>query len=216
MAIPSTHISLLRQLEGGASQSEAWMAFHARYRDVILRWCRGRGVPRACAEDLTQDVFLLLSQRLPNYHHEPDRGRFRSWLQAVVHNVVTDFWRRQRRRPECVGVGDPYLLERLAGAARLEEADEPGGSSQATAAEVLARVRARLKETTWQAFYQSMVEEHPAAEVAARLNLSVASVYKANYRVKQMLLEEYRHAHEPSGDQGGALPADGNTGEAPA
>ena len=69
-----------------------------------------------CAEDLTQDVLLLLSQRLPHYHHEPERGRFRSWLQAVVHNVVTDFWRRQRRRPECVGVGGSAFLDRLAGA----------------------------------------------------------------------------------------------------
>jgi RNA polymerase sigma-70 factor (ECF subfamily) len=215
MAIPSTHISLLRELEG-ASRSEAWAAFHARYRDVILRWCRGRGVPRDCAEDLTQDVFLLLAQRLPQYHHEPDRGRFRSWLQAVVHNVVTDFWRRQRRRPGCVGVGGSSFLERLAGVAGPEEAGELSGSPGAAAAEAFDRARARLKETTWQAFYLSTVEKLPAAEVAARLNLSVASVYKANYRVKQILLEEYRRAHEPSADQVGALPLPGDAGEAPA
>src|SRR5215470_12991345 len=122
MAIPSTHISLLRELEGGAGHREAWAEFHTRYRDVILRWCRGRGVPPSCVEDLTQEVLLLLSQRLPLYHHEPERGRFRSWLQAVVHNVVTDFWRRQRRLPECVSVGDASLLERLA-VATLEQAD---------------------------------------------------------------------------------------------
>jgi RNA polymerase sigma factor (sigma-70 family) len=216
MAIPSTHISLLRQLEEGAGQSEAWAVFHARYRDVILRWCRGRGVPRNCAEDLTQEVLLLLAQRLPHYHHDPERGRFRSWLQAVVHNVVTDFWRRQRRRPECVGVGGSSFLERLVGVRSPEDAEEPAGSSEGRAAEILERVRGRLKETTWQAFYQSMVEERPAAEVAAGLKLSVASVYKANYRVKQMLLEEYRHAHQPRGDQGGALPTPGDAGEAPA
>lgn len=215
MALPSTHISLLRQLEGDG-QSEAWAVFHARYRDVILRWCRARGVPRNSAEDLTQDVFLLLSQRLPHYHHEPERGRFRSWLQAVVHNVVTDFWRRQRRRPECFSVGGSSFLDRLAGVASPEGTDEPGGSSGATAAQIFDRVRARLKETTWQAFYQSMVENRPAAEVAERLNLSIASVYKANYRVKKMLLEEYSHAHEPSSNQVGAMPTSGDTGEAPA
>src|SRR5262249_31385308 len=143
MAIPSTHVSLLRELEeGGASQGEAWAAFHARYREVILRWCRGRGVPRTCAEDLTQEAFLLLSQRPPNVHHEPARGRFRSWLQPVVHTVVTDFWRRQRRRPECVGVADPALLDRLADvAASPVESDEPAASSsRLTAAEILDRV----------------------------------------------------------------------------
>ena len=39
MAIPSTHVSLLRELEDGPATSEAWAEFHARYRDVILRWC---------------------------------------------------------------------------------------------------------------------------------------------------------------------------------
>jgi hypothetical protein len=52
-----------------------------------------------------------------------------------------------------------------------------------------------LKETTWQAFHQTMVDERPAAEGAAELNMSVAAVYKSTYRVKQMLLEEYSRAH---------------------
>jgi hypothetical protein len=54
-----------------------------------------------------------------------------------------------------------------------------------------------VKETTWQAFYQTMVEQRPAAQVAGDLGLSVATVYKAGYRVKRMLLEEYRHVQPP-------------------
>jgi hypothetical protein len=67
---------------------------------------------------------------------------------------------------------------------------------------VLERVRAKLKETTWQAFYQTMVEQRPAVDVAGERKLSVASVYKANYRVKQMLLQEYRHLHARRGNPG--------------
>lgn len=215
MAIPSTHISLLDAL-GAAGGGEAWAVFHARYREVILRWCRARGLPLSSAEDLTQDVLLLLFQRLPRHGHDPARGRFRGWLQAVVHNVVTDYWRRQRRRPEPAGVGGSSFLERLAGVPSPEPAAETGAAGGRGPADVLGRVRARLKETTWQAFYQSMVEKRPAAEVAAGLNLSVASVYKAAYRVKQMLLEEYPHAVESRGHPGGLLPAPGDAGEAPA
>src|SRR4029077_2516512 len=97
------------------------------------------------------------------------------------------------------------FLERLGAPASPEGADELSGAiedhARTTADEILQRVRGKLKETTWQAFYQSMVEQRSAAEVDATLNLSVASVYKATYRVKQMLLEEYRHVDPAGSDQ---------------
>jgi RNA polymerase sigma-70 factor (ECF subfamily) len=216
--LPSTHISLLSELKEGGRQEEAWAVFYGRYSEVIRGWCLRRGLPLEAAEDLTQDILLKLFQQLPRYRHEPSRGQFRGWLKAVVNNALTDFWRRQRRRPERGAVGGSAFLERLNGMAGPEAAQELSAviddHSRTTAAEMLERVRARLKETTWAAFHQSMVEQRPAAEVAAGLNLSVASVYKAAYRVKQMLLEEYRHvypsSHAPalvseSGDAGKTL-----------
>jgi len=204
--IPSTHISLLCNLNEDSRRDETWAVFHARYRGVILGWCLRRGLPPDGAEDLTQDVLLKLSRQLPQYRHDPARGRFRAWLKAVVNNVLTDFWRRQRRRPEHGAVGGTAFLERLGDLVNPELGDAAGELSgviddhaRASAGEILERVRAKLKETTWQAFYQTMVEQAPAAAVAAGLNLSVATVYKATYRVKQMLLEEYRHVHPPGG-----------------
>ena len=121
--------------------------------------------------------------------------------------------------PVGAAVGGTAFLERLAGLAGPEAAGELSGviegHARTTAAEVLDRVRAKLKETTWQALYQAMVERRPAAEVAAALNLSIASVYKANFRVKQMLLEEYRHAFESGGDPH-PVPGPGGAGEVPA
>jgi RNA polymerase sigma-70 factor (ECF subfamily) len=218
VAIPSTHISLLCDLREDGGREEAWAVFHARYRGVILGWCLRRGLPPDGAEDLTQDVLLKLFQQLPRYRHDPARGQFRGWLKAVVNNALTDFWRRQGQRPER-GVGGSAFLERLGSLANPEAAAELSTAieeqAQSTAAEILERVRAKLKETTWQAFYQTMVEQRPAAEVAGELNLSVATVYKANYRVKQMLLQEYRHVHA---HRGGAdpVPGSGDAGEAPA
>jgi RNA polymerase sigma-70 factor (ECF subfamily) len=219
VAIPSTHISLLCELGEGDRRDEAWEIFHARYRGVIHGWCLRRGLPPDGAEDLTQDILLKLFQQLPHYHHDPARGQFRGWLKAVVNNALTDFWRRQQQRPERGGVGGTTFLERLGDLASPESTAELSSAiedqAQTIAAEVLQRVRAKVKETTWQAFYQTMVEQRPAAEVAAELQLSVASVYKGTYRVKQMLLQEYRHVHATS-DEPGPLPGCGDTGEAPA
>jgi RNA polymerase sigma-70 factor (ECF subfamily) len=217
--IPSTHISLLCDLRAGDRQDEAWAVFQARYRGVILGWCLRRGLSPESAEDLTQDVLLKLFQQLPHYSHDPSRGQFRGWLKAVVNNALTDFWRRQRRRPDHGGVGGTAFLERLGELASPEPAGELSvmieEHARTTAAQILDRVRAKVKETTWQAFYQTMVEQRPAAEVAAELKLSVATVYKASYRVKQMVQQEYRHVSERSGDPD-PLPGPADAGQTPA
>jgi RNA polymerase sigma-70 factor (ECF subfamily) len=205
-------------LRAGGRREEAWAVFQARYRGVILGWGLRRGLSADGAEDLTQDVLLKLFQQLPKYQHDPSRGQFRGWLKAVVNNALTDFWRRQRQRPER-GVGGTAFLQRLGDLASPEPADELSAviedQARTTAAEILDRVRAKVKETTWQAFYQTMVEHRPAAEVALELNLSVASVYKANYRIKQMLLEEYRHVYGADGDRD-QLSQAADPGETPA
>ena len=199
MPIPSTHISLLCDLRADGRQEDAWALFHVRYRDVIFGWCLRRGLLPDAAEDLTQDALLKLFQQLPQYRHDPARGRFRGWLKAVVGNILTDVWRRQQNQPERPAVGGTTFLNRAAGVASAEAAVELStvleGRTRTRAEEIVERVRGKLKETTWQAFHQTMIDERPAAEVAAELNMSVAAVYKSTYRVKQMLLEEYSHAH---------------------
>lgn len=204
MDLPSTHISLLCALQEDGRRDEMWAAFHARYHDVIAGWCLRRGLPADEAEDLTQEVMLKLFQRLPEYRHDPARGLFRSWLKTVVGNALTDFWRRRRRDPDGPAVGGTTFLERAHAMADPEGAGELSvlleDRAASAAAEVFARVRGKVKETTWQAFYQTLVEERPAAEVAAGLSLTVAAVYKATYRVKQMLLQEYRHVERSGGD----------------
>jgi RNA polymerase sigma-70 factor (ECF subfamily) len=208
VAFPSTHASLLCDLQMGGSGDQAWTVFQDRYRGVILGWCLRRGLASDTAEDLAQDVLLKLFQQLPRYRHDPDRGQFRGWLKTVVNNALTDFWRQQRRRPERGAVGGTAFLEQLGAVASPDDEAASGELSAVieeqarnTRAEALRRVRAKLKETTWQAFFQTQVEERPAAEVAAELSLSVASVYKASYRVKQMLEEEYRHGATPGSDR---------------
>jgi RNA polymerase sigma-70 factor (ECF subfamily) len=206
MNLPSTHASLFVPLQQGEQSPKAWAAFHARYHDVILTWCRRRELPGACAEDLTQEIWLKLLRDIHTYN--PEKGRLRSWLKSVVNNTLTDYWRRQQVKPERGGVGGSAFLQRLAGLASPEAADELSVAieqqTNTSAAEILARVQARLQPTTWQAFYQTLVEQRPAAEVARALGLSVSAVYKYTYRVKQMLQKEYLHVQP--GEAGADLP----------
>jgi RNA polymerase sigma-70 factor (ECF subfamily) len=192
MQIPSTHLSLLSALGVDERRDEGWAVFQARYQDVILGWCRRRQLSAEDAEDLTQEVLLKLFEALSRGAYDPAKGRFRSLLKAVVNNAISDCWRRQQRRPEPIGVGGTSFLERLGDLAGPESAAELSGA--------IERVRDRLKETTWQAFAQTMIEGRPAAEVAAALGLTVGTVFKAKDRVKRMLEEEYLYVHPDAGN----------------
>jgi len=127
------------------------------------------------AEDLPQDILLKLFQQFSHYSHDPKRGQFRSWLKTVVNNALTDFWRRQRRRPEFGGVDGTAFLKQPEDLASPKATTELSSAiedqAQTIAAEILERVRAKVKETTWQAFYQMMLEQRPAAEVAGGTEL---------------------------------------------
>lgn len=113
MSIPSTHLSLLQALGEEGRREDAWALFQAGYREVIIGWGRRYGLDLHTAEDLTQEILIKLLEALPRHEHNPDRGRFRSWLKTVVRHVLADRRRRQRRRPEPGGVGGSTALERL-------------------------------------------------------------------------------------------------------
>ena len=201
MTIPSTHLSLLQALGEEDRREDAWAVFQAGYRDVILGWAQRCGLELHAAEDLTQEILIKLLDALPRHQHNPDRGRFRSWLKTVVRNVLADRHRRQRRRIEPGGVGGSTALEwlgELPGPAAVEELSVAvERRTAAWEAEVLDRVRARVEPANWAAFCQRMIERRPAAEVAAELGLTVGAVYKAADRIKRMVIQECRDAAPP-------------------
>ena len=167
MSIPSTHLSLLQALREEGRREDAWAVFQAGYRDVILGWGQSYGLDLHAAEDLTQEILIKLLEALPRYKHDPDRGRFRSWLKTVVHHVLADRQRRQRRRPEPEGAGGSTALVRLGQLPSPEAVEELSATVErrtaAWEAGVLDRVRARVEPATWAAFCGRMIERRPAA-----------------------------------------------------
>jgi RNA polymerase sigma-70 factor (ECF subfamily) len=182
-------------------REDAWAVFQAGYREVVLYWCKRRGLDRDAAEDLTQEILIKLLDALPRYKHDPNRGRFRSWLKTVVENVLRDQARRHRRRPEPRAAGGSTALERLYNEPSPVVAEELSvivdNQTSAWESEVLERVRARVEPASWEAFCRRMIGRRPASEVAAELGLTVGAVYKASERIKRMVIQESRDALPP-------------------
>ena len=63
-------------------------------------------------------------------------------------------------------------------------------------AEARARIQARVEPHTWQAFRMTAVDGESGADVAGRLEMKVATVFKARSKVQKSLQEEVRKLEE--------------------
>ena len=71
-------------------------ALYRDHADFVWRTVRRLGVPDEAAEDVVQEVFIVVRRRLPDYE---GRGAPTTWLFAIARGVAAN-WRRSRQRAE--------------------------------------------------------------------------------------------------------------------
>jgi RNA polymerase sigma-70 factor (ECF subfamily) len=76
----------------------------------VWRTLRRLGVADADCSDATQEVFVIVHRRLPQY--EP-RSRLLGWLAAITSNVAAQYRDRDRRKPRTDGEVDPADLAEM-------------------------------------------------------------------------------------------------------
>jgi RNA polymerase sigma-70 factor (ECF subfamily) len=187
----TTQVSLLLRLRNNPADAVAWEAFVRRYGRRIFAWCRRWGLQEADAEDVTQNVLLILAEKMGEFTYDAN-GSFRAWLKTVARHAWSKFVSAQSRGGR--GSGDQQEMISLHSltarddlTARLEEEYDRELLEQA-----MMRVAQRVESHTWQAFTLLALEGLSGTEVAAQLNLPVAMVYVAKCRVQKLLREEIR------------------------
>jgi RNA polymerase sigma-70 factor (ECF subfamily) len=179
-----TSVSLLERLRG-PDEPAAWERFVRLYTPLLYQWAGRLGLQDADAADLVQDVFAVLVRKLPEFRYDPQK-RFRGWLWTVLVNK----WReRGRRRPAAGQPVGPEGLDELPGP------DVEEGAIEAEYREYLIRramevMRQEFQPATWQAFWECVVADRPAADVARQLGISENAVYLAKGRVLRRLRQE--------------------------
>ncbi|MCA9048499.1 MAG: sigma-70 family RNA polymerase sigma factor [Planctomycetaceae bacterium] len=189
----TTSITLLDRLTRG-SDSDAWGRFVDLYTPLLLAWCRRLGMSDADSADLLQSVFVTLYQKLPDFRYDRG-GSFRAWLRTVMLNT----WRNQVRRRRLEGRQqegsiDPEKIPDTDPRIRLDE-DEYRSYLVRRA---LTLMQQQFEVTTWQACWEFVVNDRPAADVAEELGISVNSVYLAKSRVLRCLRAELQQFFDPS------------------
>ncbi len=85
---------LIRRIRRG--EAPAWEELIARYEGRLLAFVRARLRDRDQAEDIVQETFIGFLTSLPNYD---ERRSLETYLFTIASYKLTDFLRRQGRRP---------------------------------------------------------------------------------------------------------------------
>jgi RNA polymerase sigma-70 factor (ECF subfamily) len=176
----TTSYSLLSRLKAG--DEIAWHDFYRAYAPLIrMRAARDFGLGEAEREEVLQTVVvdLFAGRRIEAY----DRGKakFKTFLRMIVDRKAIDLLRaRSRRTAREDADADITALADTASSLLEQRWDEEWQSHLAR--EALCELRNRLEPSTYQTFELYVLQDMPPAEVAAFLEVNVASVYAAKSR----------------------------------
>jgi RNA polymerase sigma-70 factor, ECF subfamily len=178
-----TPVSLLERLRTRPDDA-SWGRLVGLYTPLIRGWLRRHLLADADADDLVQEILAVVVRELPRFRHNDRPGAFRSWLRTVTVHRLRDFWRSRRYRPQPTG-GSNFL-------AKLEQLQDPASGlsrlwdeehDRHVVARLLEQIRPDFEPGTWQAFEGVMLGGERAADVAARLGISVNAVLLAKSRI---------------------------------
>ena len=173
----------------------------------LYAYVRRRGYSPEDAEDLTQGFFARLLEMNSLADVRREKGKFRSFLLAVLQNFLANEWDRSHAAKRGSGQTPISLNDTDAEARyRLEPADTLTAEkiferrwALALLAQVLARLRGEHTQAGKSALYDTLKpcltgarEAAPYAELAARLKTTEGAIKVAIHRLRQRYRELLR------------------------
>ncbi|PYS48249.1 MAG: RNA polymerase subunit sigma-70 [Acidobacteria bacterium] len=176
-----------------AGDESAFVALYRRRQSGIYRFALQMSGSEMIAEDVTQEVFMVLINEAKNY--DPSKGSLSAYLYGIARNHVLRALSRDR---SFVSIGDSYEEDGEAGHEQLVANDDPLGDL--TRNETIVTVRQAVAALP--AHYREVVvlcdlHEMSYVEAAQVLNCAVGTVRSRLHRARALLIEKLRARNEP-------------------
>ncbi len=141
------------------------------------------------AEDITQEVLLLIYRSLPEYRLDG----LKTWITRIAVNRAIDFKRRKERRPE--QLVEPELWDREVGSEPNEFSPAPAAESVVLQEEERRMLLERIDELpdnyreVISAYY---IEDKSYEQIATETGLERKSVESRLYRARNWMKRHWR------------------------
>lgn len=175
-----------------AGDEGAFVTLYRRRQAGIYRFALQMSGSEAIAEDVVQEVFMVLMNEAGNY--DPAKGSLSAYLYGVARNHVLRFLSRDR---SFVSIGDSYEEEGEATHEHLIAEDDP--LADLTRNEMIESVRQAVMALP--AHYREVVvlcdlHEMSYAEAAQVLSCAVGTIRSRLHRARTLLIEKLRATKE--------------------
>lgn len=153
----------LRVAADARDDAAVFSAVYAEHHDFVRRTVQAMGVSEATADDVTQDVFMVVHRRLPTFDHQ---APVKAWVFGIARNMARKHRERAGRQRPPLQVVVP------------SDAQSPDVALQwREAAGVVQRFLASLDSDKRAVFVLAELEGLTAPEVAATLGIKLNTVY---------------------------------------
>lgn len=187
--VDPTSVSLLDRLRAGQPEDTDWSRMQDIYLPLIQRWLSRVPGLAGEADDLAQEVFLVVIRELPAFERRRE-GSFRAWLRTITVNRARNHCKRRDRRPSVAqGVAEGFL-DQMADPASDLAREWDREHDRHVMRRLLSAVRPDFKPSTWEAFRRLALDGLPAARVAEELGMPENAVLLARSRVLRRLRQE--------------------------
>jgi RNA polymerase sigma-70 factor (ECF subfamily) len=167
--------------------------------DFVWRNARRLGVPEANADDVTQDVFMIVARRIGDYDH---RASMKAWIFGILSRVVREHQRSFRRKgarhvpiEHCTGPD----LGRAPGPSPVEFAERSERAHQ------LERLLGELDHDKRTLLVLSELEDWSLREIAELYGSNINTIHSRLRAAKREFERVYRRAY-PGCDAKDILP----------
>ena len=182
----STRSSVLRAVANTENEA-AWHRFFDLYAGFVFSIARSKGLNDTDADDIVQMVFSDLARNLPSFKYDREKGRFRSYLAALVKWRVIDRLKAVRRDADLKA----DFMEEAKSAATTEDEDfEEREWQSAAMEETLRRIKPEVRPEHYAAFVASAVEGQDTDVVTKLYGISRDSLYQIRKRLTVKLREK--------------------------
>ena len=191
---PETSYSLIAKLRD-PNDVAAWSEFASIYQPLIFRIVSDRGLQYADATDVTQEVLSRVSKAVGAFDANHHKVTFRGWLYRITRNLTIDYLRKQKRGQRVADAG--HVNWEMIAEPSTDDSDHFRKQFEKQLFIVVAeKVRQRVTEKTWRAFWETEINQRAVSDVARELAMTPGSVYVCRSRVIARLKEQVQRRME--------------------
>lgn len=190
----TTHISLIQRIKDPNNEN-AWETFCLGYSDLIDKILSKGGIFPDDIYDLRQDILLKLWKKLPNFDYEPKKGKFRSWLYAIIKNTTSTYISAQHTSSK----RSQQYFQTYKKGHTLESSqfnkfvDEEW--KEYLCVKALSQLSDVFSEQSIEIFKDSL-KGHSPADLAEKYTLKENTIYRIKNRVKERLIIEIQRLRD--------------------